>query len=227
MSQASRRSVWVLAVWALALLVTILVLVLAHGDRPLVSDLCGARRTHPLLGTTARLLTDTANPPVTTAITVASAAAAALGRQVRAALALLVLPYLATRAAAVIRAEVARRRPELACSMAHLHSYSFPSGHALGATMAYGLVGLWLLHLARGKWHTQALLPAAAVWAAAVGWSRLALGVHYPTDVAGGMLMGIAVLAVANLVFGWIYRPRPTTGAPPDGRLPAQRAGAR
>jgi undecaprenyl-diphosphatase len=40
-----------------------------------------------------------------------------------------------------------------------------------------------------------AILAAVAVWILAIGWSRLALGVHFPSDLLGGYLLGVSALA--------------------------------
>lgn len=66
-------------------------------------------------------------------------------------------------------------------------SFGFPSAHAQLAFSIWGLIALRL----RNPW---AALGAAAL-VAAIGLSRIALGVHYPVDVLGGWLLGAAVLA--------------------------------
>ncbi len=70
--------------------------------------------------------------------------------------------------------------------------YSFPSGHTLNATclaLALGFI-LW-----RFPWHRTLKIVwtlALVAYAACVGASRIVLGVHYPTDVLGGFLLGAA-----------------------------------
>jgi membrane-associated phospholipid phosphatase len=76
----------------------------------------------------------------------------------------------------------ARARPTLWESIAPESSYSFPSGHAMGSmTLACVLVLL--------TWHTRWRWPvaiAASAFVVLVGFSRLYLGVHYPSDILAG-----------------------------------------
>jgi membrane-associated phospholipid phosphatase len=76
--------------------------------------------------------------------------------------------------------------------------YSFPSGHSMMSAVTYGLVVLvaWRSHLSlRSRQFTMVLL---VVLIAAVGLSRIALGVHYPSDVLASWLAATAtVLGVA------------------------------
>jgi len=70
--------------------------------------------------------------------------------------------------------------------------YSFPSGHTLNVTtlaLALGFI-LWRL-----PWHRAVKIAwtlALVIYVACVGASRIVLGVHYPTDVLGGFLLGVA-----------------------------------
>jgi len=75
--------------------------------------------------------------------------------------------------------------------------FSFPSGHATGATAVYGGLGL-LLTVGRRGW--RYLLAGGAI--GLISLSRLVLGVHYPRDVLAGMALG-AVLVAGGL---WVIR---------------------
>jgi undecaprenyl-diphosphatase len=74
-------------------------------------------------------------------------------------------------------------------------SFSYPSGHALYATTFYTIAAAALIMLVQsGRMQFAIVLAGALVLL--VGWSRIYLGVHYPSDVIGGILLGISWLAV-------------------------------
>ncbi len=94
-----------------------------------------------------------------------------------------------------------RDRPALWESIAPEHTFSFPSGHAMGsATLA--MVVLLLCWHTRFRWPVVVL---AALFALAVGVSRIYLGVHYPSDILGGWAAGVAWVSGVYLV---LYRIR-------------------
>jgi undecaprenyl-diphosphatase len=78
---------------------------------------------------------------------------------------------------------------------------SFPSGHTTGAAACYAA---FALVLGRGRTrNTQAVLAGAAVCVAvAVAASRVLLGVHWLTDVIGGLALGWAWFALCSIAFG-------------------------
>ena len=77
--------------------------------------------------------------------------------------------------------------------LGHVRDGSFPSDHA---TLAFALaVGLWLR---RPPKMPLVWLPLMAV-AFALGWARVFLGAHYPSDIAGGALVGSAAVAATAL----------------------------
>ncbi|WP_371673139.1 phosphatase PAP2 family protein [Streptomyces sp. NBC_00289] len=109
-----------------------------------------------------------------------------------------------------IKAAVDRPRPVWSDPVDSAHYAAFPSGHALTATVVFGLL-LWLLHhhgAGRVLWGTA--LTVAALSVVGVGLTRIWLGVHWPSDVLGGWLLGALVVAVAVPVYGHLpHRRRP------------------
>jgi membrane-associated phospholipid phosphatase len=119
---------------------------------------------------------------------------------------------------------VGRLRPVVAIPLATATGNSFPSGHTLGATIAYGsllLVALPLIPVAA----RMAAVTVVALLIALVAFTRVALGVHYVSDVVGGFLLGVAWLGAVTYAFR-AQRSRlidrgssgPGTGIPPTRR---------
>ncbi|WP_435205427.1 phosphatase PAP2 family protein [Micromonospora sp. bgisy143] len=96
---------------------------------------------------------------------------------------------------------VGRDRPELLDPVARAAGYSFPSGHALNATLAAGVLLLVFLPYVR-RWASRVALWVAALLITVVtGLSRVVLGVHFTSDVLGGWLLGVAVVAATTAAF--------------------------
>lgn len=101
---------------------------------------------------------------------------------------------------------------------------SFPSGHAMSSTIAYGallLIFLPLIPKRRRPW----AIAGVATLVFLVGFSRLGLGVHYVSDVIGGFILGIAWLTASTAAFSlWrVDRGRPpvepVTGVEPEAEF--------
>lgn len=75
------------------------------------------------------------------------------------------------------------------------HGWSFPSGHASGALVAYGMLAYLLVRLTRRGWHLPVVCAAIGI-ILLIGFSRVFLQVHYFSDVIAGYLSGAAWLAV-------------------------------
>lgn len=78
--------------------------------------------------------------------------------------------------------------------------YSFASGHTIGATLLYGQIALFLIPLIRSRRGRVLLFSVASFIVALVGFSRIALGAHYLTDVLGGMFFGMMWLTLCLLI---------------------------
>jgi len=82
----------------------------------------------------------------------------------------------------------------------HETSFGYSSGHALFATIVYGLWAFFVLRSGLPAAVRFTLAPLGFAWALAVIWSRLALGAHYPTDLIGGVLLGTAFIAASAAI---------------------------
>jgi undecaprenyl-diphosphatase len=91
-----------------------------------------------------------------------------------------------------------------------LHTYSFPSGHALNALCFYGTLAVLLGQRGRTWWLRAGLGLVAASLVLLIGVSRVYLGVHYPSDVIGGYLAAAIWLSAVGLAFKEIPRGFPS-----------------
>lgn len=87
---------------------------------------------------------------------------------------------------------LARPRPPLVGRLDEVTSLSFPSSHAAGSMLT--MLALALLFARDRNW----LTPVLAGFALAVGWSRLALGVHWPSDVLAGWGVALIWIGIAS-----------------------------
>jgi undecaprenyl-diphosphatase len=104
----------------------------------------------------------------------------------------------------VLKSVFERARPELFDSGYHASFYSFPSGHATVAVGFYGMLTLVLAYRLRGtaRW---AVGVSGVIVVLLIGFSRLYLGVHYPTDVVAGYLAALLWLVCVGAVYAlWL-----------------------
>lgn len=100
---------------------------------------------------------------------------------------------------------VGRPRPDVALPIVHLPTNpSFPSGHAMTAMVTWGALALVALPVVRAA-HRRWLLTATVGFIVLTGFTRVALGVHFPSDVLAGWALGGAWLAATALAFrSWL-----------------------
>ncbi|MDN3517151.1 phosphatase PAP2 family protein [Aquisalimonas lutea] len=94
---------------------------------------------------------------------------------------------------------IGRQRPEAAEAVLGTTAWSFPSGHAMGATFAYGMLA-YVLRRTGCVRRPAPLLGAIAALIVLIGGSRVVLQVHYPSDVVAGFAMALAWLLVCLTV---------------------------
>ncbi len=101
-----------------------------------------------------------------------------------------------------------RVRPSGDSPVLALVTYSFPSGHAAGATVWWGFVAILCLAWRPGPWPRAGVLVLAAMMICLTAFSRVYLGVHYPSDVLAAMAEGMAWLALCFMALGARQRRR-------------------
>jgi undecaprenyl-diphosphatase len=94
---------------------------------------------------------------------------------------------------------IARPRPPVADWAAPASGYAFPSGHTTTSALAAGLLAWALLRTLRPT-RARVAVVLLTCWALAVGASRVYLGVHWATDVLGGWLFALSLLALCAVV---------------------------
>jgi undecaprenyl-diphosphatase len=121
-------------------------------------------------------------------------------RNVRLAVVCVLGPALAGAGEIVIKKVIGRPRPPTA-GLSGEGGFSFPSGHASGATaLAVVLVLLAFAAFPRRHPLRVVLVVAAVLYAVAIAVSRVVIGAHLPYDVLGGALLGTVATLVAILV---------------------------
>jgi undecaprenyl-diphosphatase len=104
----------------------------------------------------------------------------------------------------VLKGVFQRARPELFDSGYQASFYSFPSGHATVAVGFYGMLTVILAYRLRGfaRW---AVAVSGVLVVILIGFSRLYLGVHYPTDILAGYLSALLWLVCVGGVYAlWL-----------------------
>lgn len=100
----------------------------------------------------------------------------------------------------------ARPRPDFVPHLSYATSSSFPSGHAMMATVVYLTLGALLARLVKARWAKWYFVGVGTVLTLLVGASRVYLGVHYPTDVLAGWSAGLAWALTCWLVARHLQR---------------------
>ena len=211
------------ATWVLALsLLVFAVLAVAHGSAPinvlderlLLALRDAGNPSNPLgplwLESAVRDVTALGSRTVLAAVLASTAGYLAVIGRWRRAFALLACTLGGCLLAEVAKAGFVRPRPDLVPHGVAVASLSFPSAHAMQASVVYlsiaAMIGAHEPSLAGRSF----LMATAALVAAAVGVSRVYFGVHWPSDVAAGWALGTAWASACWLVEARIVQHRST-----------------
>jgi len=115
---------------------------------------------------------------------------------------------------AALKTYYGRERPDPSLRWIEIDSLSFPSGHATSSAVIYLTLAVLLVRLAENRAEKIYLIAAALFISFLVGFSRVYLGVHYPTDVIAGWAVGIAWAQLCWFATQAIGRRRLATATP-------------
>jgi diacylglycerol kinase family enzyme/membrane-associated phospholipid phosphatase len=228
-SQAERRAA-LIGAGVIAPFVVLMVLVAVHHWPLQATDAAITRglhdsavgvHTHGLWTWIARA----AQTAEVTVVFVVLAGALAWRRQLRQALWVITVAVVTTVAWGVVKALVKRPRPVLHLGHPQLPGWSFPSGHSteIAALMGVAIVLTW--QRVRRTVLRRLLVTAWVAVAGIVGFDRMFLGAHYPSDVLAGWSLGAFIVFAAALAYGVVSTdrsrelPRPLSSIPEDRRL--------
>jgi len=98
----------------------------------------------------------------------------------------------------IVKQTVERARPPISISLLRESGYSFPSGHAFIAVAFYGLIAYFVYRAVKGKSKLvrYLILVLFALFIGLIGYSRIYLGVHWPSDVLASYAAGAAWITV-------------------------------
>lgn len=93
-----------------------------------------------------------------------------------------------------------RPRPDVSLHLIEQGGWSFPSGHSISSLLMYGLLAWLIRRYVKDKRIANITTVLLTMLWIGIGLSRIYLGVHYPTDVLGGWMLGMVVMLVVIAV---------------------------
>jgi undecaprenyl-diphosphatase len=108
----------------------------------------------------------------------------------------------------LIKHAVQRPRPSTDVLNITLHSYSFPSGHALGSTLMYGFLSVLAYNMIPSKKWRNITISGLVFLIMLISLSRVYLGFHFPTDVLGGIAAGVIWLLLCFMSTHALFKMR-------------------
>jgi undecaprenyl-diphosphatase len=152
-------------------------------------------------------------------VAVAAAGAFLLLRRPRFAGIIILVAVLAPMLEQAAKLAVQRERPQVNWCLVHPlpDDSSFPSGHALRAMAVYGCIGLLAERLLPRRWRWLGGTTGIGL-GVLIGLSRVYVGVHYPLDMLGGWIAGLACALLGSALAG---PDQPVAEAPPSPPLAA------
>ena len=153
-------------------------------------------------------LTALGGTSVLTLITVAAAGYLVVARRASTALFLVLAVSGAALASSLLKQLFARARPDIVQHLVEVTNASFPSGHATNSAITYLTLGALLARTQQSRPIRIYLIALAMVLTLTIGFSRVYLGVHWPSDVVAGWCVGGAWAILSSLAARALQRRR-------------------
>ena len=118
----------------------------------------------------------------------------------------------------LVKAFIARARPDVLEPVIEEHGFSFPSGHATLSMVAYGVLAVLITRSRLPAWAETPIVIGLGLLVVMIGISRIWLGVHFPTDVIAGWTAGWVI------VLGYAAVTREVSREPAEGAADADPA---
>jgi undecaprenyl-diphosphatase len=202
MSRSGAPSTAILALAGIAIVVGLAGLVFTGVSRGFDTTVMEFVRSEPLREPLAflRIVTEAGS---TSAVMILAAASLLVGLAIgpwRHGVIAAVVVGLASFGNGLLKAAIARERPDLIDAIVSEAGYSFPSGHSALGMVGWGVLAVLVSRTRLPRAVRMALVAVMAAMVVMIGISRVYLGVHYPTDViAGWTLGGVIVLLYERL----------------------------
>ncbi len=108
----------------------------------------------------------------------------------------------------IIKHAVQRHRPYVH-HLVYADGYSFPSGHSVGSAALFGILIILTLLLVKSKFWKTVLIILWTLFPLVIGYTRIFVHVHYPSDVFGGWLEGITFVLIGySFLYHFYIEPR-------------------
>lgn len=164
----------------------------------------------PALTGTMRVITQLGSPVTLIALTVFIIWRLALAGRRHAAVLLVIAGIGSEALDGLLKLLFHRQRPDPFFGYPLPDSFSFPSGHAISSVCFYGVIAAIVTARMKSPIASALMWAGALILAVLVGFSRIYLGVHYPSDVAAGFAAGIVWVAAVRWSYNvWLRRRAP------------------
>lgn len=178
-------------------------------DRTLLARIIHLRV--PSLNGAAVDLTALGSATVLMLVVIVASVLFALSRDGRSALQLILTSIGAGVIGDALKNVLERQRPAEITRLVHVSSFSYPSGHSMGSASIYLTLAILIARHLPSQTARVVCFTMASLLALAIGASRAYLGVHYPSDILAGLLLGAGWALLVSAVFAYIHARSPSS----------------